>query len=437
MQRSDPESEAASPTTEAHSLPVFQRRRSRTHRRVSFEQLHERARTELTGTTDFSQSHTLVQFAGFPRSGHSIVGSMIDAHADALVSHEADILGLVEAGFSMEETYALIAENSAEFEANGRFWNGHCYHVPGATGGRSATPLVVGDKKGDWAIRRLADDPTILTRFSTAFPGVRTAWICIVRNPFDNVATLSLRRSRHYDEMRIDAATHAEFKRRIAEQRSSGTNRILPEMLEDYAALCAGVEAVKAVVDPNDWLEVRHEDFVASPAATMKRIFGYLGLAADPAVAEGAEQIVRASANRSRHDIEWSVDDIDSVQAMVDRHDFLRTYVFDEPDVNGDEAVLRPSASASSRHQSNTLDGAQSQLLPADAADELAKQQSFEDDDEPIGDPDEPVPPDESGTADTLSSWKARLIPPDTSTGHRLRVVYYRWRRNVARRLGR
>ena len=75
--------------------------------------------------------------------------------------------------------------------------------------------------------------------------GVRAAWVGVVRNPFDNVATMSLRRGRGYDRIRIAARTPEDF-RREARARARGGEvpaEVLPEMVEDYAALCDGVAA--------------------------------------------------------------------------------------------------------------------------------------------------------------------------------------------------
>ncbi|WP_181408174.1 hypothetical protein [Pararhizobium mangrovi] len=312
-----------------HAIPVFEGAKSRRHSRVPFEALRERA-LKRRETMDLGKVDTLVQFAGFPRSGHSIIGSLIDAHPAALVSHELDMVGLVEEGFSSEEIFALIAENSAAFEASGRSWNGHSYRVPGASGGRAEAPKLLGDKKGDWALRRLSERPEILSAVDGAFPAQRKAWISVVRNPFDNVATLSLRKGRHYDALRIAAGDETEFKARLKQERGSISGSVLPEMVEDYRTLCAGLASLKARVAPQDWLEVRHEAFVADPAATMATIFRFLGLAEDEAALAGAAAITHAAPNSSRHDIAWRKEDRKAVDGLVRTHDFLNGYTFDD-----------------------------------------------------------------------------------------------------------
>ena len=38
-------------------------------------------------------------FIGYPRSGHSLIGSLLDVHPNAIVAHELDALKFVGAGF--------------------------------------------------------------------------------------------------------------------------------------------------------------------------------------------------------------------------------------------------------------------------------------------------------------------------------------------------
>ena len=276
---------------------------------------------------------TFVQFAGFPRSGHSVVGSILDAHPGALVSHELDAMGLLRAGLALPEILALIEANTEAFERSGRWWNGFCYAVPGAAGGASARPQVMGDKKGDWALRHHMADSGVLETLRRELGGRRAAWIAVVRNPYDNVATLSLRKGQLYDRVRIGASSSDDFAARLA-ARQGGPGGIaasvLPEMVEDYAALCEGLSALKARVAPADWLELRQDRFVADPEAGVAALLAFLGLADAEGFSARAAEIVERTPSRTRHAIGWPPEARRAVDALVARHDFLGGFGFDD-----------------------------------------------------------------------------------------------------------
>src|SRR5687768_16605888 len=49
-------------------------------------------------------------FVGYPSSGHSLFGALLDAQREVMLSHELDALKYVRAHFSRNELYALITE---------------------------------------------------------------------------------------------------------------------------------------------------------------------------------------------------------------------------------------------------------------------------------------------------------------------------------------
>lgn len=326
--------EAVQPTAErsvsSHAVPLFEGPKSHRHQRRTFSELRAEARHELSGQRGYGKVRKLVQFAGFPRSGHSILGSILDAHPQALISHELDLMGIVDAGFEREEIFALIEANSRGFEENGRYWNGFCYAVPGGQGGRADPARVMGDKKGDWALRRLLDSPDLLSRLQARMDGVEPCWISVIRNPFDNVATLSLRKGREYDRLRIAAHDDAAFRDALTKEKGravSGT--ALPEMAEDYARLCDGLSALKARVPGRNWLEIRHEALVADPVSQLERMLDFLGLADTGDFCTLAAGIVSSQVNLTRHEVAWNPELKARIEGLIGQHDFLHGYSFD------------------------------------------------------------------------------------------------------------
>ena len=87
-------------------------------------------------------------FIGYGRSGHSLIGSLLDAHPKIVISHEQHILSYLKIGFSQYQLYWLMIRNSKNFKKKGRRWGKYSYHIPGSWQGRFKDIKVIGDKKG-------------------------------------------------------------------------------------------------------------------------------------------------------------------------------------------------------------------------------------------------------------------------------------------------
>lgn len=238
-------------------------------------------------------------FVGHPRSGHSLVGSLLDAHAQIVIAHELDALRYVRLRFRRHQLYSLILERSREFTAAGRRWTGYEYAVRGQWQGRYEELKVIGDKKGGASSRWLRADPTLLERLRKTV-AVRLAVIHIVRNPFDNIGTMSRR-----------------------------TGATLDYSIRRYFALCDGIQAAKQAVAPQDLLELRYEELVASPKMELGRLCRFLGVKADREYMDACCEIIFPSPRKSRRCVDWPDAEREAVERGMEAFDFLTGYRFD------------------------------------------------------------------------------------------------------------
>jgi hypothetical protein len=79
-------------------------------------------------TPDFSNVRTFILFVGYPRSGHSLIGSIMDAHPNVIIAHEVRLCGdLAGCGPNMAcghaewpHTTSLLAVAGAQYDVVGK-----------------------------------------------------------------------------------------------------------------------------------------------------------------------------------------------------------------------------------------------------------------------------------------------------------------------------
>jgi hypothetical protein len=246
----------------------------------------------------FRHVATFCLFLGYPRSGHSLVGSLLNAHPDAVISHELDVLRYVGLRFRREQLFQLILERDRAFAASGRaVGGGFDYNVPEEWQGRYRRISVIGDKRGNSSIRRLEKDPNLLDHLERRV-GVPVRVIHVARNPFDNVATMA-----HRAGCGLDKA------------------------IDRYLRLCATVEAMRRRY-PGIVLDRAHEDLIAEPAGFLAEICAFLGVDAPSSYLRHCAAIVYDKPHRSRSRGEWTDDRITRIDAAIEAFPFLHGYSY-------------------------------------------------------------------------------------------------------------
>lgn len=248
----------------------------------------------------FEDVETFCMFIGYPRSGHSLVGSLLDAHPNAVIAHELNILECVEKGFDRGRIFRLVLENSRRVARSGREWEGYSYKVPNQWQGRFKRLQVIGDKKGGATTRILSSTPRILRRLAEIID-TDVKFIHVVRNPYDNISTM-FKHSRH--------------------------NRSLRSVIEDYLSMCATNSKIREWVEGDSVFDLRHEALVEAPEELLGDLCGFLGLERKEDYLEDCASLVFDTPRKTRYDVEWDASTIAAVQEGVDRHEFLRGYSY-------------------------------------------------------------------------------------------------------------
>jgi hypothetical protein len=241
-------------------------------------------------------------FIGYPRSGHSLVGHLLDAHPDVVIAHELDVVRLLRWHFSDAQILALILRRTRESAVGGsRSGGGYGYAVRGQWQGRFERVRVIGDKKGSGTVRRLGERPELLDRLRALCPGQLRA-IHVVRNPYDNIASIA-----RGNKVELDRAVHAYFS------LAQSCMRLLTNLA------------------PAEHTTIYHEEFRNNPHSQLRHLCEFLGVEARDDYLDACGEIVEPAPHRTSLLIEWRPTVIDEVRRRTAAIPFLRPYLDDHP----------------------------------------------------------------------------------------------------------
>ena len=181
------------------------------------------------------------------------------------------------AGYGRAQLFTLVLEHAKANAAAGRKSWGYSYAVAGTVAGaiRRSWPSSVtsGGER-----RRLVSppDPDLFDRLAATVK-VPVSVLQVVRDPFDNIATMWRR-----------------------------GHKSLDRQVDTYFALCATVENVARQVGPGSFHRLRLEDLIADPQARLADVCRFLGVRPEPAYLEACASIVLDAPRRTRDDAPWT-----------------------------------------------------------------------------------------------------------------------------------
>ncbi len=256
---------------------------------------------------DFEKVPVFVMFLGYPRSGHTLIGALLNAHPEVWISHELHVLKYIKNGNTRDEIFGKIIAQGKWFSARGECWSGYSYKVPRQWQGRFNNLKVIGDKRGGASTRWLTRYPDLLNKLEHVIQkDIRI--IHNQRNPFDNITT-----------------------------RTRGGNEYLRETGEDelYKHInkhFKDVDTVARILENKQFniLNLSHEEFVSDPKQALITLCKFIGVDPYDDYIRDAVSIVKKSTHKSRHSIVWPEKTKSIVNEYINRYDFLHGYTFDD-----------------------------------------------------------------------------------------------------------
>ncbi len=258
----------------------------------------------------FRNIESFCLFVGYGRSGHTLVASLLDAHPEIVIGIELDVITHIKLGYNRNQIFYSLIKNSEKYtKKKSNIWSGYKYQVKNSWQGNYRDLKVIGDKQGGLNSTYLFIEPGLLHKTEKVI-GIKPKIIHVIRNPFDNITTITLRR----------LEVNPSYK------------PIAMDLLPDINKYFRNATVIMNLKKENYYeiIDTYHEDIVRDPIAELKRLIGFFNLEVDQDYLESCSSIIYSQPNKSRYNIEWPIELIQLVEKEVMRYPFLLHYRYNE-----------------------------------------------------------------------------------------------------------
>ena len=271
---------------------------------------------------------TFVFFLGHAHSGHSIVGSLMDAHPHMVIAHEANVFRRLGEGNlkpNKATLFNIIWRKTVQGSVHGKrvtSVKGYSLLVEGLYEGKYVDHIeVIGDKKAGLTTSFLLRHPK---KFSSTLEIVKSLAssvkvVHVIRNPYDNIATSVI----YVNNTKAEVASIKESK----ETYRTSSSSIFHQIRVYFSAYKAIEDAKKSY--KLDYIEVHGRDLVSDARGTISRMCNGLGVFCSSNYLDVCSDKVFKTESKTRYKINWDKAHLDLIQRNIDRFSSLNGYTFD------------------------------------------------------------------------------------------------------------
>lgn len=240
----------------------------------------------------------LCLFIGLPRSGTSLLGSLLDAHPNMMISHEFDIVKYIVMGLEKKTIVSAVCTNSTRISKNARTGGGYNNKVQTGWQGKFHSLNVIGDKKAAMTSLRLSENPVHVEKIRQRM-GCDLKIIYLTRNPFDVITTMWKRNSQL---------------------------RTLEKSLELYYYILKCTNKTIRLLRPNELIIIKLEDLILFPSENLYKLCSFLHEKANDRFIEECSKLMFSKPKRTYNHEDWPSATRAKVQKIIETDEILSSY---------------------------------------------------------------------------------------------------------------
>ncbi len=253
----------------------------------------------------FDELKTFCCFVGHGRSGGTLVGALLNAHPNIVMSNELNALRRLATGLSAAQLYRVIyLVSKRQVRRGSRGGGGYSYEVPGQWQGKHADLKVIGDRKAGATAYEIVRNPYLLETLDRKIR-LEKKFVHVIRNPFDMITT-SLQKT----SPRAGEDSNAHLSREIL----------------NYFARCAAVRLIGDKFGVQAVHHLYHERLIADSTAQLQSLCLFLGVEAREDYLRDCSSILKSSPHHSRRSLKWTDHHIQSVRQGMQNCPWLDEY---------------------------------------------------------------------------------------------------------------
>ena len=274
-------------------------------------------------------------FVGFGKTGHSILGSLLDAHPDIIIAHEYGFLRHITKAFVSRPNWVLLLFN--KLYANSRRtvlrgWRRPSMNEKGYTlglggsswQGRFRQLKVIGDKSGGLTAKIHYLDTTRCKYFVEGLNrtlGVPVKSIRVLRNPYDTIATtLLLAKGGNHGLARAKNSSQAA--------KYSQSTKYLDINIKSFFKLTYKASRVVSQC-PMSVHTIHLVDLINQPRFVMKQLCETVQMECHSDFLDLCQEKVFNTLSKTRYLVKWSRKQIETVANMIKRYPEYSRYSFE------------------------------------------------------------------------------------------------------------
>ena len=283
----------------------------------------------------FKGVEKFVFFVGYPRSGHSIVGSMMDAHPDIIIAHEFMLFKkwssanyrrkLMNKGYLFNALYQDSYQDAKKgWRSSHRDKKGYTLDMPSSWQGRFRQLRVIGDKSGgQTAIVYSKSSKRACQIYKELVDTVKVPIhiIHVVRNPYDIIATDMLYRNagKAMRGRKLNATVEHPYH----------NNEHLRKSIRIVYSFASAVRGMIKNCHLDNTLEIHHADHVKHPKETLQKICDFLDVKCPEGYLQECDDKTYKQLSKTRELVVWNQKAHRLVKAIIKKFPVFHRYTFD------------------------------------------------------------------------------------------------------------